>query len=205
MRDVGGTASASSINSAAYPAADAFDKSLRGLGDGTNDNLWASASTAPPHWLQYDFGTGNEVRVNAIGMFARQPTFVHQMPTDFVVQWSDDAVEWITAWSESGITWGGFEYKRFVNPSYAEPAYSGSPHGSHPYWRVWISRSEDGSNSPAVGEMQFRATPGGADQATGGTPSASSVWTTGSTLPASNAFDDDPDTLWSSINGSDWG
>lgn len=124
-----------------------------------------------------------------------------QTPSDFSVQYSDDAVAWTTAWSETGVTWTGFEFKRCVNPSYGEPPYSGSPHGAHAYWRLHSMRA-DNDDAVALAEMEFRATPGGADQATGGTPSASSIFS--GSFPASAAFDDDGGTLWSAANGSNW-
>ncbi len=67
---------------------------------------------------------------------------------------------------------------------------------THLYWRVRFLTG-NGSALLAVSELQMRATPGGADQCTGGTASASSVY---STFTADEAFDDDTSSssFWAS-------
>jgi hypothetical protein len=72
-----------------------------------------------------------------------------------------------------------------------------SPHGAHAYWRILI---DDNDNPDVAGieitEIQFRATAGGADQATGGVASASNV--NGAGFEAPKAFDDNDTTYWRS-------
>ena len=90
-----------------------------------------------------------------------------------------------------------------MHPSEAA-SYSGSPHGSHAYWR-FVSMAADSDDAVCFAEIEFRATPGGADQATGGTPTASSVWTASNPdLFAANAFDDNPATIWSAENNTNY-
>jgi hypothetical protein len=84
----------------------------------------------------------------------------------------------------------------------SEQSYAGSPHGAHAYWR-FVSLRADNDDAVALAAMQFRAAPGGADQATGGTPTASSSWD--GILAPDKAFDDNAATLWSAANNSNWG
>lgn len=63
-------------------------------------------------------------------------------------------------------------------------------------WRLNISASQAGGNI-AIGEIEMRATPGGADQCTGGT-AIKSVEQSG--LPATNAFDNNAANAWASSN-----
>lgn len=199
----GGTASASSENAAAYTASKAFDGLLQDNGDtSSRTSVWASTNTALPHWIQYDFGMGNDVEIISIGVHGRNSTFASQMPTAFDVQYSDDGSSWTTHWSESGLSWAGYEFKKFVHPDWVEASYTGSPRGGFQYWRLFAKR-DGGPNAPAVAELQFRATPGGADQATGGTASASSIFS--GSFPASAAFDDDAGTLWSTSSAATFG
>jgi len=66
---------------------------------------------------------------------------------------------------------------------------------AHAAWRVLVMGSQNGVNLFALSEMEIRATPGGADQTSGGTPIASSEF---GGLPASNAFDNNSATLFAS-------
>jgi hypothetical protein len=64
---------------------------------------------------------------------------------------------------------------------------------AHRYWRLIASAVNGGTNNMVCAEMELRATPGGADQASGGTALSSGI-TGGS--PASNAFDNNATTNW---------
>lgn len=72
------------------------------------------------------------------------------------------------------------------------------PAGVGPYsrWRLLMTPGSSGFNSVAT--VEFRATYGGADQATGGTASASS---TGFGCPPQNAFDGSWSSIWHSGTG----
>jgi hypothetical protein len=74
---------------------------------------------------------------------------------------------------------------------------------AHVYWRIYILNDNGGSNV-CIGDMQLRATVGGADQAygSGGTASASTAL---GGYPASAAFDNNPSNWWVSnaqVNGA---
>ena len=70
----------------------------------------------------------------------------------------------------------------------------------HKYWRVFVW-SNNGSSAVAIGEMEMRATPGGADQCVGGTASASSELS--GSFVASYAFNDNGGTsFWVAATGT---
>jgi hypothetical protein len=71
---------------------------------------------------------------------------------------------------------------------------------AHSYWRVMVVRN-NGSGWNAISRLQFRATLGGTDQATGGTPIASH---THASYPASQAFDNNTSTVAASDQGLPW-
>ncbi len=70
----------------------------------------------------------------------------------------------------------------------------------HLYWRIHIT-ANGGGGFHGIDELEFRATPGGVDQAIGGTATASSEASEegeeGTTVfPASDAFDDNTSSYW---------
>jgi hypothetical protein len=71
----------------------------------------------------------------------------------------------------------------------------GTTPGSH-LWRVNVSASQAGGNI-AIGELEFRASAGGASQSTGGTP-IYSVQQSG--LEAAKAYDGNAATAWAAAN-----
>lgn len=86
-RTVGGTASASSANGT-FNAAAAFD---------SNDNgtYWENAPGSQyPHWLAWDFGSGNERDVVKFRVYSANAT---TCPCDCPIEWSDDATTWTPA------------------------------------------------------------------------------------------------------------
>lgn len=203
-----GTATASSYNATVgtpFTPSRAFEFSLRDHGVSSTQDLWASGTTpVAGQWLAYDFGVGNAKEIVEIGMWGRlDSTFTSQTPTDFDVQYSDDGTTWTTSWSVTGLTWAAGEFKRLTKPS-ASRSYSGSPHGSHAYWRLYELRPQNSSrNVCGFAEMEMRATPGGSDQCSGGTATAS---TTFSGAGAANAFDNSASSVWSGsgANFEDW-
>lgn len=197
----GGTPSASSVVTAAVPftAARAFDGSLAdGQSSSANQDLWAGSTSN--EWLAYDFGAGNSRAIIGIGMHGRQNAFTSQNPTAFTVEYSDDGTNWFSAWSVSGLSWAAREFKRSINPSYTTTSYTGSPWGTHLYWRLAIQSSQDDSTPPALAEIEMHGTPAGADQCNSGTASASSTYS--SSFLASNGFDNNNSTLWSAASGA---
>lgn len=189
---VGGTASASS-SAGGFPASDAFDSSLMDHSGG--NDAWATNGTSTG-WLAYDFGT--PVDVNEIVVYNRgDGTYAAQSPQDFYIESSDDGSTWVTEWSVTGQTgWGHVEGRIFTRPGHTR-SYSGSPYGSHVHWQVFCRFYDGGAGSNvSASEIEFRDA-AGADQATGGTATASSSFS-GSFLPANAFADDGGTTFWAS-------
>lgn len=191
-RCVGGTPLFSTQGgfSGGEPATGAFDD--------TNAVIWVTAAPSSNRnncWIGYDFGS--PIEIDRFAIQARD-TSVTMSPKTFRLEYSDDNVSWTTLFQPADQTgWAVNEQRFFTAPSYSQ-TYSGSPHGAHRYWRIHMARSNNGSSTFSAAEVEMRATPGGADQCTGGTPSAHSVF---SGFPASLAFDNNAATLWSA-NGS---
>jgi F5/8 type C domain len=189
----GGTASASSAESG-YPASSAFDSSLI---DGWTANFsgWAG-STGTNQWIAYDFGAGNDKAIKAITITSRggNTYFSGQAPNTFEIQWSNDGSTWTTYFSESGITWTTDPVQKFSHPS-AISVHTGSPHGSHRYWRLHTLWAD---TAVSAGEVEMRGTPSGSDLATGGTATASSDFS--GSFNAPKAFDNSFTTLWSAAS-----
>lgn len=92
--------------------------------------------------------------------------------------------------------------RRLVTGAAALAAFGALPKqaraAAHRYWRIeWVASSD----RPAIAEVEMRTTPGGADQCSGGTASASSYSYFGSGDPA-YAFDNDLNTRWLSNFGA---
>ena len=97
-----------------FPASNAFDQ---------NDTTqWATNSSPEPHWLQWDFGAGNEQVVTAYKLKVYS-TSDESMPTGWKLQCSDDGAAWKTLdWQHSVPTWGTSEERTFeiVPPATAD-------------------------------------------------------------------------------------
>lgn len=71
---------------------------------------------------------------------------------------------------------------------------------AHAYWRIACVANQGGANTAAT-EIEWAATPGGADQATGGTAIGSAV---AFGFVVGNAFDDDTGTFWAGSGTRPW-
>lgn len=194
-RAVGGTASAIS-NNPGETAAMAFDNS--------NAGIWAATGTSNL-WIKYDFGSGNDIVIDRFTLKCRSGGFQTQAPNTFRLEFSDDDTNWSIAFQPSAqASWATNEQRLFVSPSYVAPSYSGSPHGTHRYWRLHFSRDNNGGeNAYSAAEVEMRATPAGADQCSGGTASAHSVFGSNpGANDAAKAFDNNTATLWSASGSS---
>lgn len=189
-RCTGGTATASTEESG-HAATRAFNSSLVG------GQYWATASgSATPSWLQYQFAS--PITIDRFMIRHIKTASLTGMPKDFTLQYSNDGVSWATQHTVTGQTaWTRNAGRLFTTASYAATGYTGSPHGTHAYWQIVISEIDSGDNASAA-EMEFRATPAGADQSSGGTASAESTFD--GTTPASNAFDNNGGTIWACAN-----
>ena len=63
---------------------------------------------------------------------------------------------------------------------------------AHRYWALQVTARAGSGNGVGLAEIEMRATPGGADQCSGGTASGASSF---GLVPA-NAFDNDDNTIW---------
>lgn len=99
-----GTASASSIFSAGYEAAKAFDNT---------DAEWVTSDTPTPHWLTYDFGEGNSETINKYVIKGASTSA--QSPTDFKFQGSNNNVDWDDLDIQSDLSWDFYEIKTFTS------------------------------------------------------------------------------------------
>lgn len=171
------------------PASSAFDADPA--------TFWVTANERyGTHFIGYDFGT--PVSIKEIAWSKRPDTFgSNEAPIIGVVQYSADNVTWTDAWLfETPTTWvTGAETRVF-----AEVAGSIS---QKRFWRVRVNAIQSGGSSGgSIAKLEMRTSPGGADAAIGGTPLTSR---TGSTHPATNAFDLSNSTRWEQITESGLG
>jgi hypothetical protein len=68
-------------------------------------------------------------------------------------------------------------------------------------WRIYCYTAQSGGSNIAIAEIQMRASPGGSDECTGGTISAS--YDNGS-YPKENAFDNNVSNFWWTASTSQW-
>jgi hypothetical protein len=174
--------------------------------DDVNGLIWTTSPQITGRlnsYIGYDFGS--PIAIDRFGVQARglNATSVLQTPKSFRFEYSDDNVSWTTLFTPSDQTgWLANEQRLFTAPSYSQ-SYSGSPHGAHRYWRIHCALSNIQNDIFSAAEVEMRATPGGADQCSGGTASAHSVFS--STFNADKAFDNNNSTLWSANGSSDDG
>lgn len=166
--------------------------------DGQNHDFATSIVTG---WIKADFGAGSNVTINHVTITGNESAGggLTADPSQFDIQYSDTADDapgaWTTAWTVSGQTnWTTFQRQVFTRPGYTDPAYTGSPHGSHRYWRILMLDEAVPYYGWGLAEVQFRGTPGGPNLATGGTALESRDY--GSGYVAANAFDGDASTVW---------
>lgn len=168
--------------------------------DDNNATIWATAFPTSSNRINSSIGCdfGSPI---AIDRFAIRSTgsLLALMPQDMSLQYSYNGVTWATLFSPASQTsWLVNQQRLFTAPGFSPGSYSGSPHGEHRYWRIYSSIAQDGGFGISIAEAQFRATPGGSDQSTGGTFSASSSFD--GSVTAGKAFDNDNATLWASAH-----
>lgn len=168
----GGVASSSSIYSAGYEASKAFD--------GNISTAWGSASSASPHWIQYEFPTAQSI-VECTVLAHNYPA---ELPRNFQLQYWDGAA-WITTFARTGETgWLTGELRVFSAVAKVE-------------WRLYFPTARTASVLATIREIEMRAVRGGADLCTGGTAAADSA---AGGNPALRGFDDTT-TPWASASG----
>lgn len=178
--DVTGSGTASSdSNFSGFTAAGAF------ANDGVTTE-WASAASAYPHWIAYDFGSGVTKAIVEVAIQSRNG-LGPQGPAQFKVQSSDDGSTWADEWwvvYPGGSNGHGYTNGAFV--SFTKPLVDQSPSASrHRYFRCSITGSTGGSYVGAR-FIELRTVSGSVDETEGGTATSRSNF---SGLPPSNAFD----------------
>lgn len=104
---VGGLAASDTIYDGAWRADRAFD------GIKTGDQGW-SAIGPLPHWIAYKFPEA--VEVEKIQLTNRSYTGGQYMPRAFVVQKSNNGIDWFDAWSVTDTTpWSSNETREYTN------------------------------------------------------------------------------------------
>jgi hypothetical protein len=160
-----------------------------GAYDGDLNNGWVRSATSSV-WIGYDFGSA--VAVAEVQLRALNTSPDRNIKTG-TVDYSDDGTNWTTAFSFSIWAWTPNQNRTLPEAAIASGYYRSL--------RINITSLDGGSNA-AIAEIEFRASIGGADQATGGNAVASS---TNTTFVASNAFaNDGTSSQWVGVGVANW-
>jgi hypothetical protein len=154
--------------------------------DDDGNTAWGVSGTTN-QWIGYDFGSAVTVAEAAWTSNTFDGATFARMPNLGSLDWSDDGTNWTEA-TTFGLG-GWLNNTTRVIPE-EEPAA-----GEHRLWRIFVSTINGGTRT-SIPEIQFRATSGGADQATGGRAYTSSE----NVGAAASAFDDTTATEWSTTN-----
>lgn len=168
----GGTASAT-LPIQSGSAAAVFDGNL------TTQVQWSGNAQK---WVAYDFGAGNEKDIIEFAI-APNKDVANRTWTRFTLQYSDNGTDWTDSWRVSYTPWVIGTLVVFSKPSVVT---------SSRYWRI-AAITPDAVASCT--ECTMSEIEGGADQTTGGTPIADSVFL--GSFAADRAFDNNTGTLWS--------
>lgn len=162
----------------------------------SNDGNLATAqwgNTGGVTWT-YDLGSSNAQDIVEVAIWGASGA-VARSPGDFDIQYSDDAVNFTTAWSCSAAPYTANVAQVFTKPAAA----------AHRYWRVRMRMSYNASASTlGFSELEMKSAVGGADECVGGT--AASRTATGG-FGAALAFDDTTTSAYASAAGgaeSEW-
>lgn len=163
---------------------------VAGAFDNDNNAGWGRSS-ATNVWIGYDFGSPVSV---AEFLIRSDNTAFNTAPQSFSLDWSDDGSTWTTVDSYTAYGWLVSQ-----NRTYPESVAS----GYHRIWRLFCTDNDGGTSFVGIGEIEFRATSGGADQtaSVGSNTGSSSGRILGSSIGnAGNegyrAFDDGTTSWW---------
>lgn len=149
--------------------------------DNLTNNGWVRSATSSV-WIGYDFGSAVAVAEVQLTALATNPD---RNITAGSVDWSDDGSTWTTAFSFSIYAW---------TPSQSRTLPEATPAaGFYRALRILVTTADGGTNV-AIAEMDFRASIGGSDQATGGNAIASA--STGGSLPVNAFLNNGTSSLW---------
>ena len=140
----GVTIAASSQYSGTYPGWKVGDKNL------TGNERWATTSSAPPHWVSFDFGAPITVASYTIAPLLNTNYF----PTAFVLQGSTTGAfsgEQVTLDTQSGLTsgWTSAGYRTFTLASPSILTYR--------YWRLYVTAVIGANADLVIYEIQLKA------------------------------------------------
>lgn len=133
-------ASASSSQSATFPAWKAFDGKISPV---DTANSWSATTTLRNGWLQLDFG--KKVTTNRISLTVLEYT---TSPKDFQILGSDDASTWTTLLDIKDMNWQQYisnETKEFIFNKIAD----------NRYYRMNITTVSSASKQPMVTELKY--------------------------------------------------
>jgi hypothetical protein len=142
-----GTAMSGGSGSDTAAASNAFDNGTGG---------W-QRSSATNTWIGYDFGSAKTIAEFVITAPHTGGQFT-QGPQSFTLDWSDDGTTWTTAASFTAYGWLIDQVRTYPETAPAT--------GYHRFWRLFCTDNNGGTTFVGIGEIEFRATSGGADQTT---------------------------------------
>ena len=158
------------------------------LFDGDDNTAWISKDFVP-QWMQYDFGSGNQVAVAAIRMVAPPGGFANRMATNFNLLGSNNGTDWTNLlYVRETLNWTGLESRTFYRMR--------GPSDPKRIWRVNMTANNGDVSSVSVKEVVFKS--GGLPCELKGSAFGSSYWTPGSS--ARYAFDGNTANEW--LNGA---
>jgi hypothetical protein len=169
----GGTASASS---AFNPASSAFDNDI--------NTKWTALS-APPHWIKYDFGAGNDkdiVEFSISGAGTAGGGSVTASPADMTLEYSDDNTNWTALFTIKDAS--GWASQSTIKTYSASQSYETATNKR--FWRIVPTAVSGGGTQVQIAELKMYAS-SPTDECTGGTAEAFTQTSTAG-LPAF-AFD----------------
>jgi hypothetical protein len=172
---------AASTSNGSFPAANAID--------GNASTLWVAASGAVPQTMTLDYGA--PIDVNVVRLLPRSDL---SYITAFSISHSSDGTTFtpVAGWSPSGINRLNYDTSTIAQAqAFPNPAATA---GGKPLWRLNVT-AVDNNTQLALNELEFRGTVGGADL-TGSGQGRSWHRSTGFSLPAANAFDNNNTTTY---------
>lgn len=128
----GGTVSASTQTNGA--ASGAF------ANDGTT-SLWGTTVVAPPHWIEYNFGTNRTILRYTM---QAATTFVTRTPGTWELQYWNVST-WVAADSRTGITWSAGEIKSF----------DVATANTSQRWRIYITDNSGDNANTRIAEIEM--------------------------------------------------
>lgn len=145
------TATASSIYSSSYLP--------HNLNDGNTSNRWIAGSTSMPQWVRYKI-TGGAQAVNqyTITAFSGEQT---SAPSAWTFEGSNDATNWTTLDTQSGISWGTLTQ-----------TFTSGNSTAYLYYRLNMSARAGGSLEVRFAEWNLS----GVSQGSAGSPFSGEMW-----------------------------